>query len=300
MRATIQLCTFNRAHLLGRVLDACFEQQYLAFDEYEVVLINDGSSDETPAVIEAAHARATCPFVVIDQPNAGLARARNAGIARSRGERLIFIDDDVLVTPSFAAEHLRAHERVPRGIVRGAAINTSSFDALPPPIWTAANYSGNYFWTTNVSVARSQLDAVGGAFTESFREYGWEDIELGLRLRFAGTRSTFSPRALVYHYKPAPRGNQVEGALRQARAQARTARELTRLQPHWRALLATGDYGAARTLHRLDDLFGNVDRARSRLALSEPGAALDARERAALRTLARAAYYDELEREHRK
>ncbi|MEO6991681.1 MAG: galactosyltransferase-related protein, partial [Candidatus Baltobacteraceae bacterium] len=166
----------------------------------------------------------------------------------------------------------------------------------PPPIWTLTNYSGNYFWTTNVSVARAQLDAVGGAFTETFREYGWEDIELGLRLRFAGTRSTFNPRALVYHYKPPPRGAQIEGTLRQARSQARTAHELEHLQPHWRARLATGDYPAARALHRVGRSLGGVDRARSRLALTEPDAELDKRERAALRTLARAAYYDELER----
>ena len=297
MRATIQLCTYNRAHLLGRVLAACFEQQGVPFDAFEVVLVNDGSRDETPAVIASAAAGATCAFTVIDQANAGLARARNAGIARSSGERLIFIDDDVLVTPAFVCEHLRSHERVPRGIVRGAAISTESFDLLPPPMWTPAHYSGNFFWTTNVSVARSQLDAVGH-FTESFREYGWEDIELGLRLRFAATASVFNPRALAYHYKPALRTEDVARTLAQTRAQARTAHELARLHPHWRTVLATGDYRAARAAHRLEVALGAPARAQRRLRDVEPERELRPAERRALRTLARAAYYAELENEH--
>jgi glycosyltransferase involved in cell wall biosynthesis len=293
MRATIQLCTYNRAHLLGRVLDACFEQG-APFDAYEVVLVNDGSRDGTSDVIELARARATCAFVVIDQANAGLARARNAGIARSSGERIIFIDDDVLPVPSFVAEHLRSHERAPSAIVRGGVINTASFDSLPPPLWSLANYSGNYFWTTNVSVSRERLDAVG-YFTDTFREYGWEDIELGLRLRFAGTRAVFNARALAYHYKPPPRASDVDGMVRQARAQARTARELYRLHPHWRVLLATGDHPWNRALHRA--LRGVVPPTRVEEKIGERTTlrTLSPRERSAARALARAAYYAELD-----
>ncbi len=102
MRATIQLCTYNRAQLLERVLDACFEQT-VPPDTYEVVLVNDGSTDRTPEVIARAQQRATCPFTVINQPNSGLAKGRNAGIARASGERIIFIDDDVLAAAEFRA-----------------------------------------------------------------------------------------------------------------------------------------------------------------------------------------------------
>ena len=53
MRATIQLCTYNRAALLEQVLDACFEQT-VDPNAYEVVLVNDGSTDATPSVIARA------------------------------------------------------------------------------------------------------------------------------------------------------------------------------------------------------------------------------------------------------
>ncbi len=112
MRATIQLCTYNRAPLLERVLDACFEQT-VGDADYEVVLVDDGSTDDTPAVIERASRRATCALTVVTQSNGGLANARNAGLARASGERIIFIDDDVLPLPNFVEEHLRAASRRP-------------------------------------------------------------------------------------------------------------------------------------------------------------------------------------------
>ena len=293
MRATIQLCTYDRARLLERVLDACFEQTVPA-DAYEVVLIDDGSSDATPAVVESARSRATCAFTAIRQENTGLARARNAGIARASGERIIFIDDDVLPVPSFVAEHLRSHDAAPEAIVRGAVVNTTSFEHLPPPVWTPRNYSGNYFWTSNVSAPLATVRRLGG-FTESFHEYGWEDIELGLRLRFSGTRAVFNRFALAFHYKPPPRAENVEGMVRQARAQGRTARQLLDLHPHWRTILATGDDPVRRTMHRLVRAIG-VPRLLARaVGERESDRALSAPALFAARALATEAYYEELD-----
>ncbi len=294
MRATIQLCTYNRAHLLGRVLDACFEQT-VDPGAYEVVLVDDGSRDGTREVIEAARARATCAFTVVSQENAGLARARNAGIARARGERIIFIDDDVLPIPRFVAEHLRAHARTPENVVSGAVINTESFERLPTPTWTPANYSGNFFWTSNVSVPLATLRAVG-AFVESFREYGWEDIELGLRLRAAGVRGSFARYAVAFHYKPRPRAENVPGMVRQARAQARTAVQLRELHDTWRVVLATGDDPVRKGFHRLARRTGRIERLERAIARLPADRALSGRESRRARALARERYFEELDR----
>jgi len=298
MRLTIQLCTYNRAHLLARVLEGCFEQTAPA-DAYEVVLVNDGSRDATPEVIAAAQAQATCAFTVVNQENAGLARGRNVGIALARGERIAFIDDDVLPTPAFVAEHLRSHERRPEAIWRGAVLNTASFERLPVPVWTLANYSGNYFWTSNVSAPLALIRRVGG-FTEDFREYGWEDIELGLRLRFAGTPSLFNPKALAYHFKPPPRAGDVEGMLRQARAQARTAVQLGALHPHWRVALATGDDPLRRTAHRLARGLGWPRVLARAIGAREGARRLSAPALAAARALASETYYAELDAARRR
>lgn len=293
-QATIQLCTYNRAGLLARVLEACFDQS-LCGDEYEVVLVDDGSTDGTPEVIAAASRHATCAFTVVSQPNSGLARGRNAGIARAAGRRIIFIDDDVLPLPNFVEEHLRAGARHPEAIVRGGAIEVEKIDDLPPPVWSIRDYSGNYFWTTNVSVPLVTIRGIGG-FDESFSEYGWEDIDVGLRLRAAGVRAVFAPNALAYHVKPRPRAASVDTMLAQARAQARTAVRLVRRHPGWRAYLATGInapqrafHAALRSLHfdrrfrrRLEGLAGDADLGRGELRIA--------------RALANEAYFSELER----
>ena len=289
IEATIQLCTYNRATLLERVLDACFEQ-HADPAKFEVVLVDDGSRDETPAVIERARSRARCRFEVVTKPNGGLASARNAGLGRVRGKRIIFIDDDVLPTPNFVTEHLRSDERHGDVIVRGAVINTQTFDRLPPPIWTFANYSGNYFWTSNVSVRRERLERVGN-FDEGFREYGWEDIELGMRLRAIGTRAVFNSRAVAFHFKPRARGREPEALVRQSEAQARTAVRLAALHPHWRVRLAIGDLPPLRAAARLSSRAGLGMRVSA--VTAERG---DALRMFGARLRANEAYYQELER----
>jgi glycosyltransferase involved in cell wall biosynthesis len=294
VRATIQLCTYNRAALLERVLDACFEQTIPA-SAYEVVVVNDGSTDATAQTLERASKRATCALVVVEQPNSGLAKGRNAGIARARGERIIFIDDDVLPLPNFVEEHLRSHASHLQAIVRGGAINVESFDDLPPPVWSIRHYSGNYFWTTNVSVPLETLRAIGG-FNETFSEYGWEDIDVGLRLRARGVKAVFNPRALVFHYKPRPSSARVPAMIEQARAKARTAVTLARLHPGWRAYLATGINPVERLMYAFGRRLSLGRRAARRFDDASLDRALDDGELRAARMLAREAYFAELER----
>jgi glycosyltransferase involved in cell wall biosynthesis len=294
VRATIQLCTYNRAALLERVLDACFEQT-VPDDAYEVVLVNDGSTDDTAATIERAGARARCRFTVVNQVNSGLAKGRNAGIARAAGDRIVFIDDDVLVLPNFVEEHLRSNASHPQAIVRGGAIEVVSFDDLPPPVWSIRNYSGNYFWTTNVSVPLATMRAIGG-FDESFSEYGWEDIDVGLRLRAKGVKAAFNPKALAYHFKPPARTGDVEKMVRQARAQARMAAHLAQLHPHWRTYLATGINPLQRRFHDVTRSLHYAGRFRAKLGNLADDRELGKRELRAARGLAAEAYFEELER----
>jgi len=292
---TVQLCTHNRAHLLGRVLEALFAQDYDP-SRYEIVLVNDGSTDETRDLIERLRPQAPCRFEVIHQQNAGLAKGRNAGIARARGEIILFIDDDILATPVLVREHLAMHVEHPRAIVRGAVLNVETFDELPPPIWTPKNYSGNYFWTSNVSVPMALLGEVG-VFNESFSEYGWEDLELGLRLRHAGVPSLFARRAVVYHHKPRPTAKSIPGIVRQAKAQARTAVQFRALHPHWRVALATGQTKAHALLHRA---LRSAKFSRALLTVlgtvQDESKPLSALQLAAARALAREAYFEELDR----
>jgi GT2 family glycosyltransferase len=175
--------------------------------------------------------------------------------------------------------------------VRGAVINAESFDDLPVPVWTPANYSGNYFWTSNVSLRRSRLDRVGGQFDESFTEYGWEDIELGMRLRAIRTRAVFNRYAVAFHYKPRPAGTNVAGMMRQVRAQARTAVQLRAKHPHWRVDLTIG---ATPPQRALGTLLHRSGLARILAPVAGATGRLSPPQMLAAQVLAADAYYDEL------
>jgi glycosyltransferase involved in cell wall biosynthesis len=291
---TVQLCTYNRRALLGRVMQALFAQD-LDPSRYEIVLVDDGSTDGTYEDVIAKLAP-TCALTVVRQRNAGLAAGRNAGIARARGELIMFMDDDVLATPGLLAAHVRAHKTNPRSIVRGGVINVATFDELPPASYSWRNYSGAYFWTTNVSVPLALLREAG-SFDERFREYGWEDLDVGLRLRHKHVPSLLAKDALVYHYKPPVPPSAFSAQARQARAQARTAVQFIDKHPHWRVALATGQVaplmwwsGVARTLGwpRLLETIAQPDASSSALPMG-------LRRWAAAR-FARAEYFSELQR----
>ncbi len=289
---SVQLCTYNRRALLGRVLDALFHQD-LAPDDYEIILVDDGSDDGTYEEVLQRLAP-TCALHLVRQSNAGLARGRNVGIERARGEIILFMDDDVLATPGLLSAHVRFHRAHPDSICRGVAINVESFDHLPAPNYSLHNYSGAYFWTTNVSIPLALVKDVG-CFDERFREYGWEDLELGFRLRRRGVPSVLARDAVVYHHKPPLAPAQFPRVTRQARAQARTAVQFLDLHPHWRIALATGQLGPLVWWSR-------VVRASGWPSLLENIAAPDAARspwplgvrRWAAQRLARSAYYDEL------
>src|SRR5262249_51713022 len=128
-----------------------------------------------------------------------------------------------------------------------------------------------------------------------FSEYGWEDIDVGLRLRFGGVKAVFNPKALVYHWKPRPRTRDVEKMVRQSRAQARTAVQLAKLHPHWRTYLATANNPIQRGLNKW---IRGIEKARKFHAeTGDPSEdrTLNNRELRAARRLARDAYFEELE-----
>jgi hypothetical protein len=109
-------------------------------------------------------------------------------------------------------------------------------------------------------------------------------------------KAVFNKHALAYHYKPRPRAGNVEKMIRQAQAQARTAVQLERLHPHWRAALATGDTPVQRLLHKWMRGIDMARRYRSALGDLSADRPLSAREARAARALASEAYFEELER----
>ena len=250
----------------------------------ETIVVDNGSSDGTRAVAE----RAGATYRFEARPNRAL--ARNAGIAVATGEIVLFVDDDVIVPPYFLAAHARAHAAaIFPHVVSGPIINVPATNVRPVP--TFLNGSNAFFCTCNVSVPRSALQAVGG-FDESFDKYGWEDTELGVRLRNFDVRRRFVWEAYLWHIKP-PATETLDAALEKTIEKARMAAKFVRKDPSRRAKLATGAY----TLNRLRARILAPRAAQAWLA----GVATSARVPAPLARVARelvldGVYIDELER----
>jgi GT2 family glycosyltransferase len=117
------------------------------------------------------------------------------------------------------------------------------------PVPTFLNGSNAFFCTCNVSVPRNVLEAVGG-FDPSFDKYGWEDTELGVRLRKFDVRRRFVWEAYLWHVKP-PATETLDAALEKTIEKARMAAKFVRKDPSRRAKLATGAYAANRLRARL-------------------------------------------------
>ena len=107
---SIVIPTFDRAATLRECLDS-LARQTAPPDAFDVVVVDDGSSDETPAVLDSYDA--PFPLHVLRQPNQGQTVARNRALEQVEAPFCLFIDDDILADPDLVAEHLRAQREEP-------------------------------------------------------------------------------------------------------------------------------------------------------------------------------------------
>lgn len=205
---SVVIPTYQRCASVRRTLEALMRQT-MAATEYEVIVAIDGSDDGTKEMIEAFQA----PYRLhaVWQPNRGRAAARNAGIRLARGDLVVFLDDDMEPAPGFLRAHHDAHPRGSRRAVVGPAPIVA--DASSPPIvhYRRSGMSAHQerlaqpgyklgfrdVYTGNLSLGRAVLLEVSG-FDETFRLYGHEDYELGLRLLKAGVQLLYSLDAIAY------------------------------------------------------------------------------------------------------
>lgn len=238
IRISVQICSYNRWHLLKKSLEALFAQD-LAKDQYEIVLVDDGSTDDSLSMAKELAKTAPCRLKVLTKPNDGLSRARNLGIRNCDGEIILFMDDDTFADPGLLREHLSVHALHPRCVVIGWVNHIEQLDPPEPRKYVMADYSRSFFWTSNVSVRKQFVEQVG-LFDEDFLEYGWEDLELGWRLKKLGLERQANPKAIVSHFKPPKHKKDLPGMFRQAASSGRSALVYIRKRPTLNAHMATG------------------------------------------------------------
>ena len=184
-------------YLLQRCLNS-LRQQY--WGDFCVVVVDDGS----PPPFEVAQLKAWAPRRTVflkHSQNAGRAVARNTGWHHAQAEFILFLDADMYALPDTLGGHFAFHrQQGKQWIGQGQIIG--QHDLSKPPIksvWTDASQA--FFATGHVSIAREALVNTGG-FDADFSTYGWEDLELGLRLKQNGYRQAKLNAAVSYHFEP--------------------------------------------------------------------------------------------------
>ncbi len=203
--------TYNRAEQLEKCLRA-LQSQTLAQESFEVLVVDDGSSDFTPELLKKWSA--TWPNLqALHQKNAGQGNARNKALKEANGQIILFIGDDIFGDPDFLEKHSTFHQNHPEKLT--ACLGLTDWDPEQPitPFMEWLTYGGPqfayhqltpgqeasfwYFYTSNISLKKELL--LEDSFDPDFKGYGWEDIELGYRLKQKGLKLIYTPEAHAVH-----------------------------------------------------------------------------------------------------
>ena len=209
MYISVVIPTYNRLPILQKSIEALERQRFTddKIDGYEIVIVDDGSTDRTLAWLAENKAQ-LLHVKVIEQNHKGAAAARNLGVQNAQGDTIVFIDSDLVVTESFLQCHADAlvkgeqDLKSDRLFTYGAVINTNNFENPTSEPYKITDFSAAYFATGNVAIARNWL-IKAGLFDTRFQLYGWEDLELGVRLKKLNLKLIKCPKAVGYHWHPA-------------------------------------------------------------------------------------------------
>jgi glycosyltransferase involved in cell wall biosynthesis len=223
MDITAILCTYNRCQSLARALDSIAASVLSDSVEWEVLVVDNKSSDRTVAVVEDFCRRYPGRFRYLFEPQQGKSYALNAGIREARGNILVFVDDDVIVEPEWLHNLTNALYDSQWAGCGGRILPERGF---VPPSWLALNGPCNlvgalcaYFDHGDVSgelkdppfganmAFRKEMFARYGYFRTDLGPFpnnkiGFEDTEFSRRLMAAGEHLRYVATAVVYHEVP--------------------------------------------------------------------------------------------------
>ncbi|HEY9888211.1 MAG TPA: glycosyltransferase family A protein, partial [Candidatus Obscuribacterales bacterium] len=137
-RISAIICTHNRADYLGAAIDSLLTQ---AFDHYEVIVVDNASTDSTRSVVEARSPHPRLRYV--HEPTLGLSVARNTGAQAATGEILAYLDDDAEASQGWLAALMAIYEQNPQVAIAGGKVTLLWPPNCTPPRWLSTAMAGN-------------------------------------------------------------------------------------------------------------------------------------------------------------
>jgi glucosyl-dolichyl phosphate glucuronosyltransferase len=220
MKITVILCTYNRCQSLAKALKSTAALTVPESIEWEVLVVDNNSRDQTRAVVEDFCGRYPGHFRYLFEPTPGKSHALNAGIRNTRGDVLAFMDDDVTVEPTWL-QNLIAPLHDSRWAGSGGPVFLEWFCRTPRWLPLDGPYALAPLASFNLGSEATELleppFGVNMAFRKAmFDKYGDfrtdlgpspnsdvprvnEDTEFGRRLMAAGERLRYEPSAIVTH-----------------------------------------------------------------------------------------------------
>lgn len=213
MKISLIIATYNRGESLRRTLE-CLVGQTLPAEQWQVVVVNNRSTDSTREVAERfAFDNADLNVEVVDEMRQGLSWARNCGIERSLGDWLIFVDDDVELAVDFLERYARFFDSSPDAMAAGGRI-VPIFECEPPawishytvqPVGSTIDLGksikpfprSKFFIGANMAIRREAFAKCGvfdtGLGRMAEKLLGGEEKDLCLRIRAAGLSVYYVP-----------------------------------------------------------------------------------------------------------
>jgi glycosyltransferase involved in cell wall biosynthesis len=212
---SVVMPTCNRREALTLALGA-WERQLPADLPFELVVVDDGSTDGTAALLEGWHSQ-RCLLRALRQDNAGPAAARNRALAVVEGELVLFTGDDIVPRNDLLAEHLAGHRAADdpgtailglTGWPEGADLTATMrhIDGVGAQQFSyhyfrdGAKYDFRHFYTSNVSLRRRLLELEPAGFCTDFPAAAFEDAEFAYRLSMHGLEIRYRAAARADHH----------------------------------------------------------------------------------------------------
>lgn len=211
---TVIIPTYNREKVLAKALEGYMAQSSPQFI-HELLVIDDGSTDDTESVVKDFSRRSPFPVRYLQQSNKGPAAARNWGIREAGAGLLLFTDSDVIPEHDLVKQHMVWHQRNSQitTAVLGYVTWAPAVNATPFMRWygeyklfsfgrlrNKTEVDFHSFFTCNLSL-KTEFLRTCGQFDEEFKSAAYEDTELGYRLSEQGMRILYNPAAIGYHYQ---------------------------------------------------------------------------------------------------